>query len=885
MNKKIRSSLAAFLLIGLLGSLFLPAAAAEETEAPAEKQITISSMEDFEEFARNCVRDVYSRNLTVTLKTDLDFTGREFKAIPSFSGTFQGNRHTIKGLHLNTEGSVQGLFRYLTQDAVVQDLTVYGEIRPEGSANLVGSIAGSNAGRIVNCKFQGTVAGTQSVGGIAGENRVTGIIENCMVSGSVTGSHFAGGMAGENLGTIRECKNLAGINTREEDNKIENIRFDPEFLLGKEAIDTVTDLGGIAGTTSGVIRDCVNHGKVGYPHMGYNLGGIAGSQKGYVADCKNQGTIQGRKEIGGIAGQQEPVIEIAYTQDTLQILRGQLANTSALANRASSNIKGNAENLGSHISSLHGQAQSAIEAVGTLIPHDGEFPDRDTVTAAHNTLSSSVGAMEGTIRTINDSAQSVVGTAAADIRAINQSIGAISHTLDTAAEHLGGTVTDISDEDTEENLSGKIENSHNTGHISGDLNVGGIVGAAAWENDMEPEDDYTVSGDRSLNFDSRLRAVILGCTNSGRIEAKKKFVGGIAGNLSLGLIRSCQNTGLIDAQTADYAGGIAGTSLGYIRSCNVKAKIHAGSYVGGIAGTAVIVSDCRSTVKIEDGIERLGSVLGKQTDDPGDRENPIHDNFYLPLADHLGAIDGIDYYEKADSLPKEEFLELEDLSSIFFNATMLFQYPDGSTQKLVVPLGDVVPESKIPAPPRKEGYLGKWDQLEDLDLEHMFFNVTLEAEYVPTNTVLQSDAKDESGKPILLAEGIFGERETVSIEKWEGTPAKHSAEQAWLLPDLGTEDDTVIHLLIPRAMEKENARILVMDEQGDWTERESRLEGSYLVFTAGRRDQAAAIYESHRADAAKLITAAGTAILIILLILILVIRKKHKKKSLKKKTS
>ena len=882
---KYRKMTTAFLLaVFLLSCLTIPMLAKENEDIPEEalRSLVISSEEEFEQFARDCVRDVYSQNLQVSLTADLDFTGREFRPVPSFSGTFEGNRHTIKGIALQEEGSVLGLFRYLTETAVVKDLTVLGEISPTGSRTRIGGIAGSNAGTIKGCKFKGQISSVESAGGIAGINQVSGIIEDCMVSGSIRGSHFIGGVAGENYGVIRNCKNLSSINIREEDNKIDSVSLTPGFIMGKEAVDTATDLGGIAGTNSGVIRSCANHGNVGYPKMGYNLGGICGSQKGYVVDCKNHGTIQGRKEIAGIAGQLEPVIEISFEKDTLQLLREQLNNTSALANRASNNIHANSKDLKTDISNLHSSAETAIDAVESLLPKDGKFPDKDTLIAAHNSLSSSLGSMQGSLSSINSSTHAMIGTAAADIRAINDSVSQIAYTLDTAGDHLGGTITDISDLDTEDNLTGKIQDCHNSGMISGDLNVGGIAGAVAWENDKDPEDDYSVSGDRSLNFDSQLRAVILNCSNTAKIQVNKRNAGGIAGNMTLGLAKNCTNTGFIEGQNADYIGGIAGTSLGFIRGCNVKGKLQGSRYMGGIAGSASIVSDCRSTIMMDSGAERLGSVIGYPEEDRTQSEMPISGNYYLPLADHLGAIDGIDYYEKADSLSKQEFLALPDLSPLFFNASMTFQYPDGSTQKITVPLGDVVPESKIPAPPRKEGYIGKWDLLDELDLNHMFFNVTLEAAYTPTNTVLSSDLKNQEGKPFMLAEGNFGEQEFFHLEETSEIPDRHQAAAAWLLPKFNEEDSTRIHLLIPQSISVDSARALIRNSAGEWTETPAEADGSYLVFTVDPDDQAVSIYGSQGKQISMMLSlAGGAALVLILTVIIFRIRKTKQKKNSK----
>lgn len=43
------------------------------------------------------------------------------------------------------------------------------------------------------------------------------------------------------------------------------------------------------------------------------------------------------------------------------------------------------------------------------------------------------------------------------------------------------------------------------GTVNADLNAGGITGAMARENDLDPEDDYTTAGSESLNFTFKTR--------------------------------------------------------------------------------------------------------------------------------------------------------------------------------------------------------------------------------------------------------------------------------------------------------------------------------------------------------------------------------------------
>lgn len=212
MYKRWTSVLLCLLL--LLG-ITLPVYAEENPEQGAVpvEELRISTPEEFASFAENCRLDSYSRNLAVTLERDLDLSGTDFEPVPIFSGSFDGKGHTISGLSITADGSAQGLFRYLTADAVVRDLSVQGEIDPGCSGNEIGAVAGRNEGQILNCSFSGTVSGGDYVGGIAGTNAVTGIIDSCRTNGDIYGDHFVGGIAGENTGVIRGCANYAAINT------------------------------------------------------------------------------------------------------------------------------------------------------------------------------------------------------------------------------------------------------------------------------------------------------------------------------------------------------------------------------------------------------------------------------------------------------------------------------------------------------------------------------------------------------------------------------------------------------------------------------------------------------------------------------------------------
>ena len=854
---------------------------AEEAEMQEEipvRELKISTVEEFLIFAENCRLDSYSVNLAVALEKDLDLSGINFSSIPIFSGSFDGQGHTISGLAITDSGSVQGLFRYLTATATVQNLNVKGEIHPGGSRGNVGAIAGQNEGLILNCTFSGSISGGDYVGGLAGSNTITGIIEDCQVSGDVHGDHFVGGIAGENLGVIRNCTNSALVNTTPQQNSIDIGDITMDTLTNTESVNTVTDIGGIAGISSGVIRGCVNTGDVGYQHMGYNIGGIAGTQSGYVIDCENQGDVQGRKEVGGIVGQMEPVSIIEYTEDTLQILKGQLETMSGLVNRTASNAQGNANGISNQIGVLKDQTETARDAVEIILPDldNPELPDPDAILAAQNTLAATLEAMPGTLNNIAAATQTTLYNLNRDLNALSGQISAMGETLNNASENLGGSITDLSDLDTPELLTGKIENCRNAGMILADLNVGGIAGAIAIEFDLDILEDWEQSGEMSLNFQSEVRAVVLNCENQGLVTGKKQNVGGIVGWQSLGLVRECINTGKIDGENADYVGGITGMSTGYIRNDYAKCEITASTYAGGIAGSATVATDCLSMVLIENVREKSGAILGEAAQSNTQTEEaPVFGNFYPVLAQDLGAIDGISYSGIAEPMTLEAFLGMENLPEIFQKVTLRFLLEDGTEKLITVRSGKEVAKNRIPVIPEKDGFTAKWEGLENADLENLVFDMTFVAVYTPNRATIQSQQTRENGLPLLFLEGAFPEQAAVSISGSDEMPTLSEGEiwlESWEIT--ATHSVSTMRFLLPETVDAELVKLMVCDTQGVWKTVESYVDGSYLVFAIDQEIAAIALVQVPQSNLNLFVI--GGALTLALAMILLGRRKKQK---------
>ena len=849
MCKKIAALLLAVIL---LLSVALPVFAVEEQETqepvqPQTRKVTIFNLQSLEKLAQNCRLDSYSKDLVVSLEADLDLEGSDFAGIPIFCGRFEGNGHTIRGLHLTDAGSAQGFFRYLTDTAAVVDLNLEGMVQPAGSASEVGGIAGRNSGLIRNCSFTGTVSGKEFVGGITGHSRVSGIVENCRVSGSVYGGHFVGGIAGKNVGVIRSCENTAAINETSQKNAVELSDITLQSLTQSEAASTVTDVGGIAGTSSGLIRQCVNNARVGYPSMGYNIGGIAGTQSGTIAECENNGQIYGRKEVGGIAGQMEPSAVMEFEEDVLQILSRQLDGMGTIVSQASSNLQGAGEAIIGRVSGMQQYVGQAMEAVGTLLPSEENpgMPDSDTIQAARNSISNSMVGMSRSMESISATAYSALGTVSTNLQAMNNQINAMKNTIGNVSETLGGSVTDLSDEDTELDFAGKVLDSRNYGTVQADLNGGGIAGAIALENDLDIQEDLTITGENSLNFESEIRAVILNCENTATVTVGKQHAGGIVGYQSLGLVKNCRNFGILDAAAAEYVGGVSGRSTGFIRSSHANGEVSGTVYVGGIAGSAAIATDCYSLVHLVGGQEKLGAILGSTEESIHEEENPISGNYYLAVGADIGAIDGISYDGQAQFMREEGFFLLEGMPERFRQVIVTFCYGNGAKREFAVDVGSTFPMEWAPPIPPKEGRQSYWKGLAEAELSGIFFDMTFHQEYTTQTTLLESGQTREN-VPLLFVQGVFAADATLTVETGDTAPETGFGEthlETWVFRSTEPQNQTQIRLQIPSGADAEKILVYVRDVSGSWRQESAHVLGRYAVAALRPGDDGIALVE------------------------------------------
>ena len=519
-------------------------------------------------------RDALSYNYV--LKNDIDASGlvdpagkSTYNTIGSgntaFTGTFDGDGHTIVGLQANG-----GLFGKLGSGAVVKDINIVSSVftgkdtgasvgavaaennggkisgvsgygnTVKGSGGYIGGLVGKNYGGISNSDDQSTViAGADTVaGGIAGINGGTfdwsnfeakiGYIENVQSNSAVTTAGLSAGQSASNLGGI------VGINEKHE-----------LSVLGPE-MDTD-------------INNASAHGVTGKSGSTKTSGGIVGTNNGKLINVYNESIIHGSEAIGGIAGTNVMVDQddMFASQPTLE----NIANAVEIIGDAGSQNVGGLVGMQDHATTNQGRNTGAITGctnVGGMV--------------GYNTAASYLNNLE------NSPQATITGiTNVGGIAGVNE--GVIS-----ADDQL---------------------NLLNSGKIYGWENVGGIAGKNSGSID-------NVNSNINLYvIDEATRNALKG---NAVITPNAQFFGGVTGE-NIGIITNATNRARVDAAQASYVGGIVGRNTsedGKVGQLLGMGNSNEGfvigkNYVGGVIGKNEVA--IAGTDKESVGIVNSGTVI------------------------------------------------------------------------------------------------------------------------------------------------------------------------------------------------------------------------------------------------------------------------------------
>ena len=146
----------------------------------------------------------------------------------SYTGTFDGQGHTVSGLYFYDNKAYVGLFGYVGSGGRVSGVGVV-DFYFRGD-DEIGGVCGRNFGTIESCYDAGYLAVSNTnayIGGVCGANGGTGTIENCYNAGTVRSPGGASGVCGENFGTIENCYNAGAAHgvCRGNHNEIKNCYY------------------------------------------------------------------------------------------------------------------------------------------------------------------------------------------------------------------------------------------------------------------------------------------------------------------------------------------------------------------------------------------------------------------------------------------------------------------------------------------------------------------------------------------------------------------------------------------------------------------------------------------------------------------------------------
>ncbi|MBO7476711.1 MAG: leucine-rich repeat protein [Salinivirgaceae bacterium] len=200
-----------------------------------------------------------------------------------YTGSFDGNGHTISGLYFNDEtANYVGLFGYAIGATIrnvdVEDSYIRGSQYVGGICGYIVDYDATIKGTITNCSNKSTIIANNNVGGISG---YSGTITKCHNTGSVSGFEYVGGICGNN-GYITNCFNTGSVSGN-------------------------YSAGGIIGYCfSSVVTGCFNTGSV----FGQNyVGGICGNTYYYYYSSE-YGTITNCYYLTGCARNSDDVEQL-----------------------------------------------------------------------------------------------------------------------------------------------------------------------------------------------------------------------------------------------------------------------------------------------------------------------------------------------------------------------------------------------------------------------------------------------------------------------------------------------------------------------------------------------------------------------------------------------
>ena len=517
----------------------------------------------------------------ITINEDVsgsDATSQKYKWTPlgtdssKYTGTFDGNGHTISGLYINSTAANTGMFGRIGSSAVVKNLTLADSVI-RSTKNYTGAITGyiDDAASVTNCHTKNSVQITAAkyTGGITGYQDDTSTLTRCSNAAEVTGANNVGGISGYNW-----SKSSASLTDS----------YNRGSVSGSNLVGGICAQIYIGGTVSNVynLGNIQASGTTGTP----TAGGITGVfRSGAIKSAYNAGIVKATAK-GGVAGRLEAssssrtVQNVFYSDEYEAVgnLNGCTIQNGTATAKTSDGLKAlTSEDLGG-----------------------GFAADTNGINSGYPVLAWQNGTVKSDDPEKDDNGWQ--GEAAKDAPQQKDGVYQIGKPAELAwfAEKAAQDSTDLkavltADLDLNNNVWTGIGGQTADTGFAGTLDGAGHTIKNLYLKNGKGLIPYNKGTVKNLTLEGLLKggdetAALTG-TNAGTLEditsrvavTGGNKVAGIAGNNTKdGVIKDCHNTGAVTGES--YAAGIVAYNEGSVSGCSNTAVITAGStFAGGIA--------------------------------------------------------------------------------------------------------------------------------------------------------------------------------------------------------------------------------------------------------------------------------------------------------------
>lgn len=543
----------------------------------------ISSPDELMWFDKNAKMTDSAKLLAdITINKDVsgsDATSQKYKWTPigtdktkAYTGSFDGNGHTISGLYINSTAANTGLFGCIGTNAVVKNLTLADSVIRSIKDNT-GAIAGyiDAAASVTDCHTKNSVQITAAnyTGGIVGYQVGTSTIARCSNAAEITGAKNVGGISGYtwsdssealtdsyNLGNVSGSNFVGGICAQ---------------IYNGGTVSNVYNLGNIQAS-----------GTTGTP----TAGGITGVfRSGAIKAAYNAGIVNASAK-GGVAGRLDwnngakTVQNVFYSDEYEAVgnLNGCTIQNGTATAKTSDGLKAlTSEDLGGGFAADTNGINSGYPVLawqnGTAKSDDPEKDDNGWQgEAAKDAPQQKDGVYQiGTPAELAWFAEKAAQYST-DLKAVLTADLDLNNNVWTG---IGGQTADTGFAGTLDGAGHTIKNlylkngkgliPYNKGTVK-NLTLAGIL----------------KGGDETAALTGTNAGTLEEITSNVTVTGGNKIAGIAGNNTKDGVIKDCHNTGAVTGES--YAAGIVAYNEGSVTGCSNTAVITAGStFAGGIA--------------------------------------------------------------------------------------------------------------------------------------------------------------------------------------------------------------------------------------------------------------------------------------------------------------